>query len=284
MIEINDLRKEYPGFTLQCSLQVPAGTITGLIGQNGAGKSTLFKSLLRLIHIDSGKVTILGKDISEITENDMRMIGSVMAESGFSGYLTIRSIRRIMKSFYPAFREDWFTAQCRKLGLPDNKQIREFSTGMKAKLKVLCALSYGAKLLILDEPTSGLDVAAREDVLDLLRAYMKEDEERSILISSHISKDLETLCDDFYMIHEGQIILHEETDRLLSDYAILKVTPEVYEKLDRQYILRTVKESYGYSCLTNQRNFYQENYPEIVVEKIGIDEVVLHVIRGGKPQ
>ena len=284
MIEINDLRKEYPGFTLQCSLQVPAGTITGLIGQNGAGKSTLFKSLLRLIHIDSGKVTILGKDISEITENDMRMIGSVMAESGFSGYLTIRSIRRIMKSFYPAFREDWFTAQCRKLGLPDNKQIREFSTGMKAKLKVLCALSYGAKLLILDEPTSGLDVAAREDVLDLLRSYMKEDEERSILISSHISKDLETLCDDFYMIHEGQIILHEETDRLLSDYAILKVTPEVYEKLDRQYILRTVKESYGYSCLTNQRNFYQENYPEIVVEKIGIDEVVLHVIRGGKPQ
>ena len=284
MIEINDLRKEYPGFTLQCSLQVPAGTITGLIGQNGAGKSTLFKSLLRLIHIDSGKVTILGKDISEITENDMRMIGSVMAESGFSGYLTLRSIRRIMKSFYPAFREDWFTAQCRKLGLPDNKQIREFSTGMKAKLKVLCALSYGAKLLILDEPTSGLDVAAREDVLDLLRSYMKEDEERSILISSHISKDLETLCDDFYMIHEGQIILHEETDRLLSDYAILKVTPEVYEKLDRQYILRTVKESYGYSCLTNQRNFYQENYPEIVVEKIGIDEVVLHVIRGGKPQ
>ena len=284
MIEINDLRKEYPGFTLQCSLQVPAGTITGLIGQNGAGKSTLFKSLLRLIHINSGKVTILGKDLSEITENDMRMIGSVMAESGFSGYLTIRSIRRIMKSFYPAFREDWFMAQCRKFGLPDNKQIREFSTGMKAKLKVLCALSYGAKLLILDEPTSGLDVAAREDVLDLLRAYMKEDEERSILISSHISKDLETLCDDFYMIHDGQIILHEETDRLLSDYAILKVTPEVYEKLDKQYILRTVKESYGFSCLTNQREYYQENYPEIVVEKIGIDEVVLHVIRGGKAQ
>lgn len=284
MIEIKDLRKEYPGFTLQCSLAVPAGTITGLIGQNGAGKSTLFKSLLRLIRINSGKVTILGKDLSEISENDMRMIGSVMAESGFSGYLTLRSIRRIMKSFYPAFREDWFTAQCRKFGLPDDRQIREFSTGMKAKLKVLCALSYGAKLLILDEPTSGLDVAAREDVLDLLRAYMKEDEERSILISSHISKDLETLCDDFYMIHEGQIILHEETDRLLSDYAMLKVTPEVYEKLDKQYILRTVRESYGYSCLTNQREYYQENYPEIVVEKIGIDEVVLHVIRGGKAQ
>ena len=134
----------------------------------------------------------------------------------------------------------------------------------------------------MDEPTAGLDVVARDELLDMLRTFMEQDEQRSILISSHISSDLETMCDDLYMIHEGRIILHEDTDVLLSDYALLKVNEEQYRRLDTQYLLCSRKESYGYSCLTNQKQFYLENYPEIAIEKGSIDNVVTMMIRGEK--
>ncbi len=282
MITIKDVKKNYPGFTLNCSLDVKPGQITGLIGQNGAGKTTLFKAILRLIKTDGGTIKLFGKDVSQITEQDMLKFGCVLADSGFSGYLTVKDVQIILKQFYPSFKEDWFIKKSELFGLPLDKQIKDFSTGMKAKLKILVALSHNAELLVLDEPTSGLDVVAREDVLSLLREYMEEDENRSILISSHISSDLESLCDDFYMIHNGEIILHEETDRLLSDYAILKVNEKEYANLDKTYLIRVSKEPYGYSCLSDQRAFYMENYPDLVVEKSGIDEVILHVIKGEK--
>ena len=174
----------------------------------------------------------------------------------------------------------YFIEQVKKFQLPRNKRIKDFSTGMKAKVKVLVAVSHNAKLLILDEPTAGLDVIARDELLEMLRDFIEKDEERSILISSHISSDLETLCDDLYMIHQGKVIMHEDTDVLLSDYALLKVDEEEYSKLDRQYILRTKKESYGYSCLTNQKQYYAENYPQMAIEKGNIDEVITMMIRG----
>ena len=153
---------------------------------------------------------------------------------------------------------------------------------MKAKLKVLIAISHDARLLILDEPTLGLDVIARDELLEMLRKFMEENEERSILISSHISSDLETLCDDIYMIHEGKVILHEDTDVLLSDYTLLKVTEEQFSQIDKQYILRFKKEAYGYSCLTRQKQYYIENYPEVAIDQGTIDEVILMMIRGEK--
>ena len=146
---------------------------------------------------------------------------------------------------------------------------------MKAKLKVLVALSHKAELLILDEPTVGLDVVARDEVLNMLREYMEENEESAILISSHISSDLESLCDDLYMIHDGKIILHEDTDVLLADYAVLKLSEEAYTKIDRQYLLKEKKETYGYRCLTNQKQFYLENYPDVVVENGRIDDLIV---------
>ena len=257
-----------------------SGCITGLIGQNGAGKSTTFKSILGLISIDSGTIHILGKDIKEFKEKDKQKLGVVLSDSGFSGYLAINDIIPILKNLYNDFDSAFFLKQIERFGLPRNKKIKEFSTGMKAKLKVLVAISHHAKLLILDEPTAGLDVIARDELLELLREFMEEDEERSILISSHISSDLETLCDDLYMIHEGKIILHEDTDVLLSDYALIKVDKKQYDTLDKQYILRSKKESYGYRCLTNQKQYYIENYPQIVIEKGTIDEVITMMIRG----
>ena len=181
---------------------------------------------------------------------------------------------------YSRFDKSLFIEQAQRFKLPMDKQIKDFSTGMKAKLKVLVAISHGAKLLILDEPSAGLDVIARDELYEMLREFLEKDEERSILISSHISSDLESLCDDLYMIHDGRIILHEDTDVLLSDYALLKVDTEQFDTLDKQYILRYKKETYGYSCLTDQKQYYVENYPKIAIENGSIDGIITMMIRG----
>lgn len=280
MLKIEHLRKNYENFSLDCSLEVKPGCITGLIGQNGAGKSTTFKAVLGLISIDGGTVNILGKNIQEFNIRDKQKLGVVLSDSGFSGYLTVRDIIPILVQLYEDFDKSFFLEQLKKFQLPCDKKIKEFSTGMKAKLKVLVAISHNARLLILDEPTAGLDVIARDELLEMLREFMEKDEERAILISSHISSDLENLCDDLYMIHDGKIIMHEDTDILLSDYAVLKVDEEQYASLEKQYILRSKKENYGYSCLTNQKQYYMENYPKIVIEKGNIDEVITMMIRG----
>ncbi len=278
MLKINQLKKQYQGFSLHCSMEVRPGCITGLVGRNGAGKSTTLKAALGLIHMDGGSIEMFGKDIQTLTDQDKQKLGVVLSDSGFSSYLSIRDITRIMKCLYSNYEHDWFIQKCQHFDLPMDQKIKEFSTGMKAKLKVLVALCHHASLLILDEPTVGMDVVVREELLDLLRNYMEEDDSRSIVISSHISSDLESLCDDFYVIHEGEIILHEETDVLLSDYALLKADEAMYAKLDPQYILKSKRESYGYSCLTNKRQYYLENYPDLVMEKGSIDDLILMML------
>lgn len=280
IVKVENLRKNYGSFQLECSLEVQPGMIVGLIGQNGVGKSTTFKSILGLISPDGGRIEIFGKDIKNLTKKDKQKIGVALSEAGFSGYLTIKGIIPVMDHLYDEFDKENFIKKCEHFQLPLDKKVQEFSTGMKAKLKVLIAMSHNASLLILDEPTAGLDVGVREEMLDMLRAYMEQDANRSILISSHISSDLEGLCDELYMIHEGKIIFHEETDVLLSEYGVLKVDEEQYKAIDKQYILKKKKESFGYSCLTNQRQFYLENYPKTVMEKGTIDDLILMMIRG----
>lgn len=279
MLKLENVTKHYKGFDLECSLEVRPGCVTGLIGKNGAGKSTTFKAVLGLIKLDGGSVKIFGRPAEQLEIRDKEQIGVVLSDSGFSGYLTIQSLIPVLSSMYPAFRKEEFLKRCETFSLPLTKKINDFSTGMKQKLQVLTAISHDSRLLILDEPTNGLDVVARDEILELLRDYMEQNE-RSILISSHISADLEGFCDDFYMIDEGKIILHEETDILLSDYALLKVTEDQYEKLDKEYILRYKKEHFGYSCLTDQKQFYVENYPDIAIEKGSIDELIMMMIRG----
>lgn len=280
MLTVKNIKKIYDDFTLNCSLEVRSGCITGLIGQNGAGKSTTFKAILNLIHPDGGEITLFGKNASALTAADKQRLGVALSNSGFSGSLTISDIAHILGAMYKKYNNGEFISQCRKFELPLDKKISDFSTGMKAKLKILVALSHSADFLILDEPTVGLDVVARDELLDLLRAYMEKDDSRSILISSHIASDLEGLCDDFYMIHEGQIILHEEIDLLLGSYALLKLTPEQFQTIDKQYILRYRKETYGYRCLTDQKQFYIENYRDTVIENGNIDDLIV-LMTGG---
>lgn len=277
ILNLDRAKKNYEKFELECSLQVEEGQVTGLIGQNGAGKSTTFKLILGLVHLDGGSIELFGKNIKELGQEEREKIGVVLADSGFSGYLKIKDLLPVLGGMYTDFDCERFIKLCEKFKLPTDQKIKEFSTGMRAKLKVLVAISHGARLLILDEPTAGLDVVARGELLDMLRDYM-ERENGSILISSHISSDLEGLCDDIYMIDEGKIILHEDTDVLLSDYAVLKVTGSQYEKLEKQYLFQVKKEPFGYRCLTNERQFYLENYPEITMEKGNIDEVITMMI------
>ncbi len=279
MLKLENVKKQYDGFQLDCSMEVKPGCITGLVGENGSGKSTTFKLILDLIRADKGKITIFGKAANELAIADKEDIGVVLAESGFSGYLTVGQLVPIMAAMYTKFDKDNFIKGCSKYKIPMQKKIKDFSTGMKTKLKLLLAISHDAKLLILDEPTSGLDVVVRDEFLGILQEYM-ETGSRSILISSHISSDLESLCDDFYMIHDGKIIMHEETDVLLDDYGILKPTTEQFEKIDKKYLLKVKKESHGYRCLTSERQFYVENYPDMVIEKGNIDEMILIMIRG----
>ena len=284
VIQLEHAKKKYGSFELDCSMKLEPGCITGLIGRNGAGKSTAFKLILGLIRADGGSVTIDDVNSADLDSETKRKMGVVLAEAGFSGYLKIKDVAKILKVAYPAFKENDFISQCEKQGLPKDKQIKDFSTGMKAKLKILAAMSHDAEILILDEPTAGLDVIAREEILDMLRDYMKK-EERSILISSHIATDLEGLCDDVYMIENGQIILHEETGVILDEYGLLKVTAEQYKKMDKEYLLCTKEEPFGYTCLTAQKNFYMENYPEITIEKAGIDQVItLMISSNGKKE
>ncbi len=282
-LEFNQVVKKYDGFSLDCTMAVEEGCVTGLIGRNGAGKSTAFKAALGLIRVDGGNVLLDGKNVADLKTKDREQIGVVLSDSGFCGYLSIKDIIRIMKGMYKNFRKEEFIRRCEQFGLPLKKQVKDFSTGMKAKLKVLVAMSYDAKLLILDEPTAGLDVVARDEILDMLRSYM-ETEGNSILISSHISSDLEGLCDDVYMIDQGNIVLHEETNVLLDEYGVLKVTEEQYQKLDKSYVLSRKKESYGYALLTREKQFYLENYPEIAVEKAGIDQIITLLISGKKEE
>ena len=268
LLSLKNLQKNYPGFSLDVSMEIEEGQITGLIGANGAGKSTTFKVILGLVHPDAGEIRLFNKDMEQISKKEKADIGATLSDSGFSNCLTVKQIVHILTETYEKFDREMFEKRCSQFSIP-----------MKAKLKVLTATSFDARLLVLDEPTAGLDVIARDSILELLREYM-ETEGRSILISSHISSELESLCDDIYMIDKGRIVLHENTDVLLDEYGLIKADEKQYELLDKQHILKVKKEQYGYSCLTDERAFYAENYPQLAIERGSVDKVITMMIKG----
>lgn len=278
MIEIKDLKKNYKDFALDVSMEIPTGTVTGIVGQNGAGKSTTIKSIIGLVKRDSGSIKVFDKDIDSITVSDREQFGVALSDSSFCFEFNLEDVIKILKNMYHSFDEGFFRRICEEQNLPMKKKLKEFSTGMKAKVRVLTALSHSAKLLILDEPTAGLDVMARNEVLDILRKYLEEDPERSVLISSHISSDLESICDDIYFIDRGHIILHEDTDTILGKYGILKVNDADYASLDKRYLICSKKETFGYICLAKEKQFYIDNNPGIIIENGSIDDMIVLIL------
>ena len=244
-LEIKNLTKAYDGFTLDnLNLTLPSGCIMGLIGENGAGKSTTIKLILDMIHKDGGSITILGKDNTDSIELTKEDIGVVMDEVGIPECLTVTQVGKVMKNTF----RNWDTAEyCRltkKLALPDKKQFKEFSRGMKMKLGIAIALSHNAKFLILDEATSGLDPVVRDEVVEMLGDFTR-DENHSILISSHIVSDLEKLCDYIAFLHKGKLLLCEEKDQLLAEYGLIHCTAEEFQNLPSDAIKHKKENPYG---------------------------------------
>lgn len=276
MIKVDKIKKRYPEFELDLDMEIGDDTITAILGTNGAGKTTLFKSILGLVHLDQGTITINNVPIENLTPALKEKIGVVFPDSIVNEYLSITEIQKILKASYSQFDEALFSKLVNKFRLPKKGKIRSFSTGEKAKFKLICALTHNADLLILDEPTSGLDVIVREEILDMLRDFMKE-EGHSIVISSHISSDLEHLCDDFYILNEGTIQFHESMDRM-DNYAIMKLSS--LDEIDHTYLLKGLKTPYGWSVLTDQKQYYIDNFPSLVIEPASMDDIFSMVVQG----
>ncbi len=274
MIQLNNVRKQYPGFQLDLNLDIPENTISGLVGVNGSGKTTAFKILTGLIQADQREAALFGENAWSLSPALKQKLGAVFSDSGFADCLTLKETGQILRSFYPDYEPGLFANLCRKMDLPMDKPLSGFSTGMKAKAKIIQAISHQPSVLILDEPTAGLDVIARNEILEMLQDYMTIPG-RTILISSHIASDLETLCDDFYLIENGSIRLHETVDSLLSSYGVLQMDDEQRDHLDRAAVVSEKQTPAGWKVLVSDRQYYQENYPDLVLDKSGIDDLLL---------
>ncbi len=280
MITLKDVTKHYNDFTLSLSMDIKEGMISAFVGTNGAGKTTTFKAILDLIKIDNGSIKIFDKDHNKLDRSDKEKIGVVLADATFSKELKINDVIIILETMYHDFDGTFFRQKASDLNLPLDKKLKEFSTGMLVRFKVLCAISHHPKLLLLDEPTAGLDVLARTEILDLLRDHMLKYPDATIIISSHIASDLEAIADDIYLIDDGNIVLHEDLDKVIDDYAIIKVDEDGYRDIDKTYILKIFKDNGVYHLLTDQRNFYIENYPDVVIEKGDIDKLLTMYAKG----
>jgi len=265
---------KYDRFNLDVSLTVEPGMITGLIGRNGSGKTTTFKAIVDVVRA-GGKTEIFGKDNRRLTEDERSMIGIAYTDIFFSGEYKVSAVRRILKSAYKNFNAAEYDRLIKRFDIPQGGKIRNLSTGELAKLRFISAMSHDAKLVILDEPTSGLDVVARDGILDELRNYMENHEDSAIILSSNITQDLEGLTDDVYMIDDGKIVLHENTDTITDDYGLVKCTEEQFEKLDKEYVKGIKKAPYGRDVLVSQKRYYHENYPALAVEDGTLDQCLI---------
>lgn len=274
-IEIRGLEKHYPGFDLQLDLSLPQGCILGLVGENGAGKTTTIKALLGAIRPDAGSLSVLGQPVKEDNTALRERIGVVLDDPGYPECVTARQLGGIMAGVFRNWEKDSFSALLKKLALPEDKAFKDLSRGMKMKLSIAVALSHGAELLILDEPTSGLDPVVRDEVVELFSEFTR-DEQHAILISSHIVSDLEKLCDYIAFLHQGRLLLCEEKDRLLEEYALVHLSRADFAALDSAAVIGSRRSPYGVSAVVRR-----EAVPAMLpVEPVSIEDLFVLMIKG----
>ena len=280
ILDIHNLSKDYGDFVLdRVSFSLPRGVIMGLIGENGAGKSTTINCILNEIQKSSGEVLIFGKDhISDEIEIKSKL-GVVFDENHFPDIFTPMEIGKYMSGIYPGW--EWVTYRqfLEKFELPKDKKIKDFSKGMKVKLAFAVALSHKAELLILDEATSGLDPIIRDDVLDMLIDFV-QDESHSVLVSSHITSDLEKVADYITFLHKGKVIFSHEKDDLVDNYGIVSCGAAIFDTLDKTEIIAYRKEDYQYKVLVKNRDKAAKNYPKAIVSPATIEEIMLFYVKG----
>lgn len=281
-IEVKNLNKQYKKFKLDnVTFNVPRGTIMGFIGENGAGKSTTIKAILNLIKKDSGAIKVLGKDIIKNEKEIKENLGIVLDGNNFHENLKIKDINKIMKGIYKLWDEIEFYKYLERFNIDTTKKIEEFSKGMKMKLSIAVALSHKAKILILDEATAGLDPVVRDEILDIFMEFIQS-EENSILMSSHITSDLEKIADYITFIHNGKIIFSENKDSLIYDMGIVKCTEEDFKNIEKEDRTFYKKGTFSYEVLVKDKYEFSKKYPDLVIDNSNLEEIMLFYIKGEK--
>jgi len=281
IIEIKNLKKKYDDkFELgEIDIKIPKGVIVGLIGENGAGKTTLIKSMLNIIKIDSGEIKIFGKDYKKEEKTIKEDIGVVLDNMFFPELLNAKDINNSMKDIYKNWDSKLYFSYLKEFNLPDNKSLKSMSKGMRKKLEIATALAHKPKLLILDEPTSGLDPVVRNEVLDIFLEFM-QDEEHTILLSTHITSDLEHIADRIVFIKDGKVTLEKDKDEILDNYGILKCDEEFFKKIEKEDILFYKKEKYEIKVLVENKNKISKKYKNSIIDKITLEDLMILTIKG----
>ncbi|MBU3832910.1 MAG: ABC transporter ATP-binding protein [Candidatus Methanocorpusculum faecipullorum] len=279
-INVTGLCKSYQDFALDnVSFAVPKGSIMGFIGENGAGKSTTIKAMLNLIHRDAGTVEILGMDLDGHEKEIKERIGVVFDECCFHDNLTPADISKILGNIYQNWDGRLYQKYLAQFGLDEKKKIKEFSRGMKMKLGIAAALAHRPDVLILDEATSGLDPIVREEILDIFLDFI-QDENHAILISSHITSDLDKIADYLTFIHHGRIILSSGRDDLMDSMGIVKCGTEELEKIEQDQIIRYRKNQFGCEVLIRNKRSFAVGHPEMVIDPVTTEAIMLFYSRG----
>ena len=277
-LTVSGLTKTYPDFVLdQVSFSVPSGSIVGLIGENGAGKSTTINAALGLIQKEAGQVSVLGRE--GLDGDTKEEIGVVFDGSNYPEILSPRKLNGVMRNIYRSWDETAYFRLLQQFSLPPDKLLKQFSKGMKMKLAISVALSHHSKLLILDEATSGLDPVIRDDILDMLLDFVQE-EDHSILVSSHITSDLEKIADYIVFIHEGKVVFSKPKDELVEQYGIIKCGAAQFEALDKLDIIVYRKMDYEWQVLVADRAAMKKKYPKTLIDSASIDEIMLLYVKG----
>lgn len=279
-IEIKELVKQYPEFLLDhINLEIPRGCIMGLVGENGAGKSTLIKCILNLVYADAGTVKIHGEALPSLPPQWKNSLGVVMDECRYPDNMNAMHISKMMQRIFQNWHQEQFVSYLKQFNIPEKKVIKDYSKGMKMKLQIAVALSHGANLLIFDEATSGLDPIVRDEILDLLLEFI-QDEQCTVLFSTHITSDLEKIADYITFLHKGKLIFTESKDQLLYDYGIVRCSKEDYEKIDPGLIKGIRKNSFNYEVLIHNREIFANANQNLLVERASVEEIMLLTVKG----
>ncbi len=280
-IEIKDLKKSYSNFNLDIKeLVIPSGCIIGLIGENGAGKTTLIKSILNIIKKDTGIIKVFEKDYKE-EQTIKEDIGVVLDDCFFPEILNAKDIDLTMKDVFKNWNSKLFFKYLKEFDIQENKKIKELSKGMRKKLEIATALSHKPKLLILDEPTNGLDPVVRNEVLEIFLDFIK-DEDHTILLSTHITSDLEHIADSIIFINNGSIVLNKTRDELIDNYGILKCDLKEFSKINKEDIVRYKKNKYDVQVLISDIDKMRKKYKDCVIDKITLEDLMVLMIKGSE--
>lgn len=281
ILEIKNLSKIYKGFMLDnISFNLPRGYITGLIGPNGAGKSTTIKLIMNLVKKDSGTINVFDLDNLKYERQIKQKIGFVYDANYFYDDLTTTAMKNIICRFYKDWDDETFSRYMDEFNLPGNKKIKQLSKGMKMKYSLAIALSHNAEFIIMDEPTSGLDPVFRSEMLDILCSII-QDENKSILFSTHITTDLEKIADYITFLNSGKIVFSDTKDSILKSYGIVKGDKNLLQPDIRKKFIGVRENSFGFEGLTNNSSEIKKLFKDkVIIEKATLDDIMVYTVRG----